>query len=92
MNDYPIAANAETIRLITFSASNRGGGLDRGRCARSLLEPRMDRLPTRVRATDSGVYRSCAIMYHRRIYAASQLIITLAYEVLIRRPDLSFST
>lgn len=28
MNDYPIAANAETIRLITFSASYRGGGLD----------------------------------------------------------------
>lgn len=24
MNDYPIAANAETIRLITFSGSNRG--------------------------------------------------------------------
>lgn len=24
MNDYPIAANAETIRLITFSACNPG--------------------------------------------------------------------
>lgn len=34
MNDYPIAANAETIRLITFSASNRGGGLDEVALAR----------------------------------------------------------
>lgn len=48
MNDYPIAANAETIRLITFSASNRGGSEVSAAGGRTTGS-----IPTYVRATDN---------------------------------------